>query len=527
MATKKTRTRTDAASVMIDSLENVMTGLGTARDKRTFTRTLRGNKIDVEELDVRFEENDLDHNIVAIPAEDMVREWIDLQGPAAEQLETRLDELNARTVMLEAIMWARLYGTSLILVGLTNQKAKVDKYGDVTGEPDLALPAQPGKVQWLQVFDRYEVGSVTLGPDGKIVSYSINIGTTTETVHASRVLRFDGDPMPRRQRDSAGGWGLPVLQRCKPAIDNLDSVMASVVVAAQQFSETVLFLDKFTELMAADAGGVNRRRIEMLNLMRSTFGMVTLDGNDKMLEVSRNFAGIPDVLDRATERVASAARMPVALLMGRSPAGLNATGDADLRWWYAHVGAMQEAKLRPVLMALIKAVAAGDGIDLVEEPVKLTFCPLWRPTQKELADTHLVQAQADTVYEQMGAVTADEVRASRFGATGYSVETTVNDDAAMDIPAGTDVDPRSLDENGDPIAPSGDVSADVQKTALNGAQIEGMKGIVADVAVGRIPRDAGVAQLAFTLQITEAEAEKLMGSAGTDRFTPAGGAPIV
>lgn len=64
-------------------------------------------------------------------------------------------------------------------------------------------------------------------------------------------------------------------------------------------------------------------------------------------------------------------------------------------------------------------------------------------------------------------------------------------------------------------------SPDVQSTVLNGAQMAAMAGIVAQVAAGEVPRDAGVQMLAVGLQISSEQAERIMGTAGTAKPTTA------
>lgn len=512
--------------IITDSLVNLVTGMGAQRDSRSATYVSRKNAMQPSELDTRFTEHDLEHNIVAIPAEDMTRAWIDLQsngddGDAAAQIERVLNEVDARTAMFEGLLWSRLTGSAIALVGIGGQRMAPNKDGVLV--PDLSQPRQPGKVLWLRVFDRFEVMSVDIAPDGSIGAYDVNIDGELTKVHASRVLRWDAEPMPRRMRTSAG-WGLPVLHRCAPRIDDLDTAMAGIAVSMSRFSETVLSIDKFTAAMASNAGkDAMQSRISMLNLMRSQFGLMTLDGADKVSELSRSFAGVAENLDRLIERVASAARMPVALLMGRSPAGLNATGDADMRWWYGHIASQQEQKLRPPLWQLIRMIADGLKIDIEESVLDMSFCPLLPQSEKEMAETHLVQAQADVLYFDRGELRPGELRKARFGATGFSTRTVVEDPEIDGDPTQLDpntIDPATLDPNGDPAPTPTSTATDVQKTALNGAQVTSMQGIVTSVAKGELPRDAGIAMLELAFQLSEAEATKVMGTAGST-FKPA------
>jgi hypothetical protein len=65
-----------------------------------------------------------------------------------------------------------------------------------------------------------------------------------------------------------------------------------------------------------------------------------------------------------------------------------------------------------------------------------------------------------------------------------------------------------------------------QDTALNGAQVASLLEIVRAVAGGEIPRDSGVAIIKRSFNVTDADAEKLMGTTGqgfkpTEPTTPA------
>ncbi len=68
--------------------------------------------------------------------------------------------------------------------------------------------------------------------------------------------------------------------------------------------------------------------------------------------------------------------------------------------------------------------------------------------------------------------------------------------------------------NDNAIQPSGTIN-DVQKTALNGAQITSMLEIVQSVAGGKLPKDAGINMLITAFQLTEEDANLIMGASGS------------
>ena len=81
--------------------------------------------------------------------------------------------------------------------------------------------------------------------------------------------------------------------------------------------------------------------------------------------------------------------------------------------------------------------------------------------------------------------------------------------------------PMSTDVNMGGVMATGDV----QKTALNGAQVTSMLEIVQNVASGTIPRDAGLNVLVAAFQIPMDQAEEILASAGTNSFKPKEAAP--
>jgi hypothetical protein len=118
--------------------------------------------------------------------------------------------------------------------------------------------------------------------------------------------------------------------------------------------------------------------------------------------------GMDALLDRFQQRLAAAAEMPVTLLMGRSPAGLNATGESDLAQWNMSVQASQRKVARPAIARMLEILTAGkfDG--------EICFAPLEDVDEKKAADTEKVKADTWKVYVDMGALHAEQVAMAEF-----------------------------------------------------------------------------------------------------------------
>lgn len=83
--------------------------------------------------------------------------------------------------------------------------------------------------------------------------------------------------------------------------------------------------------------------------------------------------------------ISGAAEIPVTKLFGRSPSGLNATGESDLQNYYDMIAEKQEAVLRPILNKVLPPFIIST-IGSLPEDFDFDFDPVAEPTDKERAD---------------------------------------------------------------------------------------------------------------------------------------------
>ena len=90
---------------------------------------------------------------------------------------------------------------------------------------------------------------------------------------------------------------------------------------------------------------------------------------------SYSFAGLSDVYEMFMMDMAGAAEIPATKLFGRSPQGLNATGEADLKNYYEMIAQLQERVLRPALEKLMPVMAVSCW-GYVPEDLEIVFSPV-------------------------------------------------------------------------------------------------------------------------------------------------------
>src|SRR6185369_47608 len=128
------------------------------------------------------------------------------------------------------------------------------------------------------------------------------------------------------------------------------------------------------------------KRAMALNIGRSLARMLILDSKEEYGRDVASLAGIDTVLEQFALRFAAAAGMPVSLLFGQAPAGLNATGAADVSFFERRIGSKQTRRLKSQLKRLTKLIfLTEDGPTNGEEPERWTlrFRPLSQPTELE------------------------------------------------------------------------------------------------------------------------------------------------
>lgn len=229
---------------------------------------------------------------------------------------------------------------------------------------------------------------------------------------------------------------------------------------------------KLQGLMAMIAGGqkdILQQRLEIVDMSRSVARAVMLDAeNEDFDRKPSSFTDAAGMLDKFMLRLASVVDIPVTILMGRSPAGMNATGDSDFQHFYDNVKTAQENDLRPELERAIRLIMlAQDGPTNGKEPAEWTldFESLWQMTPKERAELEKATADKDKVYLETGVILPEEIALSRFRPDGWSPETNIDRDVRERMLAAELAEPTEPEEGAEPTEPS-------EESATSGPKVE-------------------------------------------------------
>lgn len=389
-------------AVKMDGVQNVLTGLGRiGRDASTATNFRMDAFLTESELNASYYGNGIARRIVDMIPNEALKKGVECD----EELYDELERLDAYKHLTELGKDARLFGGAIMLMLARD------------GVADLSEPLRTGNIQRverLQVFDRHQLLVTADDYDhdiysptfGEVITYNLRKKNNIYVkVHASRVIRLDGDRLPSTPFTDNGYWHASVLQGC---FDSLKSYLT-----AQGFSDTIikewsLTILKIRDLRDSYANGkeyVIAKRLNDANMSKSIANMILMDAEDEdFSRVFSNVAGYSDLMLRTMELVSANSGVPMTKLFGRSPEGMNATGEGDFTQWAGMVQAYQMQTLQSPINRLIEVLALQQ--DWKEKPDDMAWnFPTLKPLDDaQLADVRLKHAQADAIYIREGGV---------------------------------------------------------------------------------------------------------------------------
>jgi len=403
----------------------------------------------------------------AVPKQALRRGFEVKVSDAATQtaINDAITRLHVTPRLREAWTWARVFGGGAVLLGCDDGRDPSEPIDETALRRVLFLASVTARELWPETWELDPYSERF----GEPVIYRLTRvggggGMDTSRVHHSRLVRFEGLPTTRQRRITLKGWGESYLQRAHDLLVEWNGAHAAVNDLVQQSSIGVFRMKDLMSMVASDPEGLLAKRMEAMDLARSVARSILLDAEGEAYERVEVGAltGLPDLLDRYSLRLAGALEMPVSILLGREPAGLNATGEADTRAWYDAIDAERETVLKPAVERIVKLLLLsqqGPTSAQVPEGWSIGFPPLWQPTEKETAELRKLVAETDALYvRDVGAVTPEEVARSRFRPEGWSMETEVDLDARVDPSAGAPGDAP-------PKAPSPAAADDEQEGA--------------------------------------------------------------
>lgn len=158
-------------------------------------------------------------------------------------------------------------------------------------------------------------------------------------------------------------------------------------------------------------------RLDIIDRSRSGQNTILLDGDgsEDYEKRSSSISGLADLWDRFSEAICATTGIPATRLLGRSPAGLNSSGESDLKNWHDIVNAYREDQIEPCISWLLEILKNQQSWKQKPDSFDWTFPALHAPSEIEFADIKKKYAEIDVMYIDRGAISANQAWQERFG----------------------------------------------------------------------------------------------------------------
>lgn len=397
-----------------DGWTNLMAGLGNKNIDKT-ENSYYGNMpiFQDNELSRMYMGEGMAKRIIDLLPQDATRAWIETPKDPTGKLLKELKRLGAKQAFKKALSWSRLYRGAVIVM--------IEK-----GAVDLEKPF-PKTIKALEKLRVYSAAKIDISTADIVREPASPFFDDVEffpirfrdgiihRVHSSRCLVFKGEESPDEETVDFKYkyWGIPVMMKIYDRLKNWGAVekgIANLMMEVNIGKYTLSNLAQILSQNTTESLELIYNRLDVINASKSMINAVLLGDGESYERDSASLSGIDSILDRMMISLAAVSDYPVTRLWGRSPAGMNSTGESDITQYYDDVSSIQEIKVESPLQKLMDII----GMYLHVADTSFDFCPLWQPTEKEWAEIEKLHAETDHTYITDGVVDPSEVRQKRF-----------------------------------------------------------------------------------------------------------------
>jgi phage-related protein (TIGR01555 family) len=352
----------DRQVILSDGLSNLATGLGTSKDKSTHNQWEHsGRNNDHVTLAARYREDWVSQKIINIVPQDMTREWREFKSDKATEADREQD---LASLLKQAYKWARLYGTSFIILDVAD--------GRTPEKPLNWNKLKPGCIRSLQVVDRTRITVV-----GQIdeTPMSPNFGmpelyqfvNSMIPIHKSRLIRFEGTELPIYERQRNLWYSDSTLIPLTNIIDQFHSTAAAAAQMCQEANIDVITVEGLGNILQNSKGtAAMLQRFTDWKSIKSVFGVSILDSTEVFDQKKIQLSGVKDLIWEYLKMVAASVGIPATRFLSASPDGMNATGESDLINYIELLQGFQKDIFDPRVQYIDLLMSAHYGIPIEE-----------------------------------------------------------------------------------------------------------------------------------------------------------------
>lgn len=348
------------------------------------------------------------------PAQAMVRKWVKIKSKSGEDktilikiIEDELARLNVRELFAEAAKLDGFFGRAQLFVDLGEHSGEELKTPMIMDKAKLK-----DQLRGFKIVEPMYTYPADYRSDNPLADSFYNPRmwyVMGQQVHASRLLLFVSRPLPDILKPAYNFGGMSMSQLCMPYVNNWLSTRDSVNRLIKNFSILGLKTNMQNTLLG-DSGDDIVSRGELYNAIRDTQGLFMMDMEaEDLVQLNTPLTNLDKLQAQAQEHMSSVSSIPLVVLFGTTPAGLNASSEGEITVWYDYIADMQEVLFRENLHKVIEIIQLSK-IGEVDPDILAEFEQLWEPDATDSAAIRKSDAETAAIYVDMQAISPQEVR---------------------------------------------------------------------------------------------------------------------
>ena len=404
----------------------------------------------------------------------------ELDNEKMNRLDRVIQRTKIRRKIIDAMKWARLYGGSAAVIMLDGQDEDM-------AEPLRVKDILPGSFRGLFVVDRWS----GIYPSTELVSnksssdfglpryYEVRDenGVIRYRIHHSRLIRFIGVDMPYYEAIAEQQWGTSAIESMFDDLVRRDNVTHNIANLTFKACLSVYEIENLDQIFASASSQAQKRMysmIQAMGILESNLGVKLVNKGDSVQQLQYGFSGLPEVLDGAMLDVSGSTAIPATRLFGRSPAGMNSTGESDEKNYRSTLEQQRSIHILPALEKLAPIVCMSE-LGEIPEGVEFKLPPLDEMTPNDKADVVDKQTAYLERLFQANVIPADSLLLGvRNAQNEVGITTTITDENVEAVKGKSlkDLSPQADPFGGIFQGNEGEQEQTVQETQQTGAEGE-------------------------------------------------------
>ena len=194
--------------------------------------------------------------------------------------------------------------------------------------------------------------------------------------------------MPYYEAIAEQQWGTSAIESMFDDLVRRDNVTHNIANLTFKACLSVYEIENLDQIFASASSQAQKRMysmIQAMGILESNLGVKLVNKGDSVQQLQYGFSGLPEVLDGAMLDVSGSTAIPATRLFGRSPAGMNSTGESDEKNYRSTLEQQRSIHILPALEKLAPIVCMSE-LGEIPEGVEFKLPPLDEMTPNDKAD---------------------------------------------------------------------------------------------------------------------------------------------